>query len=61
MYEKIESLLVETHKTAYQLCKDTGINQSVISNWKNGVAQPSLKNLATIAEYFGKPIEYFLS
>lgn len=60
MYEKINALLEESHKTAYQLAKDTGISQAAISNWRKGATQPNLENICKIAMYFDKPIEYFV-
>ena len=36
MYEKFAELLDKTNKTAYQVSKDTGISQSVLSDWKRG-------------------------
>lgn len=60
MYKKIEELLVENNKTAYQLSKDTGVSQTALSNCKNGISNLSLKSVAAIAAYFNKPIEYFI-
>lgn len=61
MYEKFADLLDKTNKTAYLVSKDTGIAQSVLSDWKTGRSKPKADKLKILAEYFGVPIEYFLS
>lgn len=60
MYEKFADLLDKTNKTAYQVSKDTGIAQSVLSDWKRGRSNPKVDKLKTLADYFGVSIEYFL-
>lgn len=60
MYEKFAALLEKTNKTAYQVSKDTGIAQSVISDWKSGRSKPKADKLKILADYFGVSIEYFL-
>lgn len=60
MYEKFAELLEKTNKTAYQVSKDTGIAQSVLSDWKNGRSKPKTDKLKILANYFGVSIEYFL-
>ena len=60
MYEKFSLLLSKNNKTAYQVSKDTGIAQSVLSDWKSGRSKPKVDKLKILADYFGVPIEYFL-
>lgn len=60
MYKKIAELLQKENKTAYQLSKDTGIAQSVLSDWKNGRSKPKVDKLKILADYFGVSIDYFL-
>lgn len=60
MYEKFAELLDKTNKSAYQVSKDTGIAQSVLSDWKRGVSKPKADKLKILADYFGVSIEYFL-
>lgn len=59
MYEKFSALLDKTHKTPYQVSKDTGIAQSVLSDWKRGRSKPKFDKLIILARYFGVPVEYF--
>lgn len=61
MYKKFEELLERNHKTAYQVSKDTGIAQSILSEWKSGrIKMLGADKLKILAEYFGVSIEYFL-
>ena len=60
MYEKYAELLDKTDKTTYQVSKDTGIAQSVFSDWKRGRSKPKADKLKILADYFGVSIEYFL-
>ena len=60
MYEKFAELLKKTNKTAYEVSKETGIPQSVLSDWKRGRSKPKAEKLKILADYFGVSIEYFL-
>ncbi|MCI9271805.1 MAG: helix-turn-helix transcriptional regulator [Dorea sp.] len=60
MYKKFKELLDKTNKTTYQVSKETGISQTAFSNWKSGRSEPSVASLKKLADFFGKPIEYFL-
>ena len=60
VYEKFAELLDKTNKTAYQVSKDTGIPQSVLSDWKRGRSNVKIDKLKILADYFGVSIEYFL-
>ena len=61
MYEKFAELLVKYNKTAYQVSKETGIAQSVLSDWKNGRSKPKADKLKRIADYFGVTIDDLLT
>lgn len=60
LYEKFAKLLEKTNKTAYRVSKDTGIAQSVLSDWKRGISNPKIDKLKKLSDYFNVPIEYFL-
>ena len=60
MYENFAKLLCKTDKTAYQVSKDTGIAQSVLSDWKRGRSKPKVEKLKILADYFGVSVDYFL-
>ena len=59
MYKKIAALMQQRGITAYRLSKDTGIPQSVLSDWKTGRSKPKFDKLMILAKYFGVPVEYF--
>lgn len=59
MYDKFLQLLCQTQKTPYRVSKDTGIAQSVLSDWKNGRCKPKFDKLLILAEYFKVPVDYF--
>ena len=40
--------------------EDTSINKSMISRWERDLDTPSTKNLRRLAEYFDRPLDYFL-
>ena len=46
--------------TPYRLCKDTGISQSTLTNWKNGNYVPKIDKLRKIADYLGVSLEYLM-
>lgn len=60
MYEKYVQLRDEKGVTDYRVSVDTGITKSTFTDWKNGRSSPKIDKLKLIADYFGKPIEYFL-
>ena len=60
MYKNFSTLLEKTNKTAYRVSKDTGIAQSVLSDWKRGISNPKVDKLKKLSDYFGVPLEYFL-
>lgn len=61
-YAKFTELLTKNGVTTAQVARETGISESVFSNWKNRKEQSNLKveNLVKVSKYFGVPIEYFL-
>lgn len=61
MYEIFEKLCRERGITPYRFCKDTGINSSTISTWKNKGSECSPKTAKTICEYFGISMDYLMS
>lgn len=60
LYKKFSTLLEKTNKTAYRVSKDTGIAQSVLSDWKRGISNPKVDKLKKLSDYFGVPLGYFL-
>lgn len=60
MYAKYAALKKESNVTDYQVARATGIGRSTFSDWKSGRSSPKIDKLKKIADFFGKPIEYFL-
>ena len=61
MYKKFARLLAKSNKSTYQVPKDTGIAQSILSEWKSGrIKMLGADKLKILADYFGVSIEYFL-
>jgi transcriptional regulator with XRE-family HTH domain len=60
MYKKFEKLLEENNVTSYQVAKETGIAQSTLSDWKNGLYNPKVDKLLVLANHFGVSVDYFL-
>jgi len=60
LYKKFAKLLDKTNKTSYQVSKDTGIAQSVLSDWKRGRSKPKTDKLKVLADYFKVSIDYFV-
>lgn len=61
MYKKFALLLAKNNKSSYQVSKDTGIAQSLLSDWKLGkIKILGANKLKILADYFNVSIEYFL-
>ena len=60
MYERFEQLLRERGVTAYRVSKDTGITNSMFSEWKSGKQKPGIPRLQKVADYFGVSLDWLL-
>lgn len=58
MLEKIKAICQEKHIPISKLEKECGLGNGTISGWEK--SSPSARNLKAVADYLGKPIEYFL-
>jgi len=54
------NLLTSRDVSGYKLKHDTGIPESLTSNYKAGKVQPSIENLIKLADYFGVTVDYLL-
>lgn len=61
MYEIFEQLCKEKGITPYRFCKDTGVNSSTISTWKNKGSACSPKTAKAICEYFNVSMDYLMT
>ena len=61
MYEIFEKLCKERGITPYRFCKDTGINSSTISTWKNKGSECSPKTAKAVCEYFDISMDFLMN
>lgn len=59
-FKKVEELVQENNISFYALGKEIGFPSSFFSEWKRGKMMPKIDKIKKIADFFGKPIEYFL-
>ena len=59
-FKKVEGLAQENSISFDALGKKLGFSSSFFSEWKKGKMMPKADKLKKLANYFGKPIEYFL-
>lgn len=60
MYETFKALIEERELTTYKVAKDTGLSQTLFSDWKSGKSSPKVDKLMILAKYFDVPLEKFL-
>lgn len=60
MYSIFEQLLQRDGISAYKFCKDTGVTQSCVSNWKKRKTKISYEYAKIIADYFNVSPEYVM-
>lgn len=58
LYEKIEFLCKERNISIAKVEKDCNIGNATIRRWDKSF--PRIDTLKKVADFFGKPIEYFL-
>lgn len=58
MYDIFVQLCEKRGISGYKVCKDLGISQSVISNWKNRGNNLNSTTLRKIANYFDVSVDY---
>lgn len=60
MYQKYADLRDEKGITDYRVAKDTGVSTSTLTHWKRGLYEPKYEKKQLLAQYFGKPNDYFM-
>lgn len=60
LYEKYEELLKEHGCRTADVCRETGLNSSMFSHWKDGLYTPKIDKLAKIAKHFDVPVTWFI-
>lgn len=61
MYEIFTKLLKEKGVTVKEVCEATDIAESTMSMWKKRNTNLSFSNAVKLADYFGVPLEYFVT
>ena len=60
MWKQFDDLLKDRGVTVYRMSRDTGVDQSQLSRWRNGLQRPNADNLLIIADYFGVTVDQLL-
>lgn len=58
--ERLRNLIENEHKSQYGLEKQQKISGSIVYDWLSGKYLPSIENLAKVAKYFDRSIDYIL-
>lgn len=58
--ERLTQILDQRHITAYQVSKDIGISNGLLSDWKKGQKSPGIENAQKLANYFDVTVDYLL-
>ena len=59
MYQKIKALCKENNISVYFLEKQLGFSTGSVCKWD--ISMPRADALLKIAQYFNKPVDYFIS
>ena len=60
-YEVFRSLMYKKNVKMSDVIRDTGVTRPVLTDWKMGRKEPSLKTLRRLADYFGVSVSKFIS
>lgn len=58
--DRLSELIESNGITAYQLSKETGLSNSLISSWRTGKSAPTIDKATIVAHYFGVSTDYLL-
>ncbi len=58
--ERLRELRQEKGLSMKQLAKELNTTDAAISNWENGINEPKISYLKSIAEYFDVTADYLL-
>ena len=61
MYEIFEKLLKARGITIYKFCKDAGVSESTIYNWKKKKTQCIPKLQKIVCDFFGVTVDYLMT
>ena len=56
--ERLKELRLENGIGQVKLAEDLTVSKGIISLWENGLREPKLSNLVSLAQYFQVSIDY---
>lgn len=56
--ERLKELRLENGIGQVKLSKDLNVSKGIICLWENGLREPKLSNLVSLAQYFQVSIDY---
>jgi transcriptional regulator with XRE-family HTH domain len=59
-YERLKELRIEKGIGQIELAKAVNVSKGIISLWENGLREPKLSNLITLANFFEVSIDYLV-
>ena len=57
--DKLNALMKERNVTAYGIAKEIGYTAPAVYSWANGEAEPKMKAIVKLSEFFNVPVTYF--
>jgi len=58
--ENLKSLRIEMGVGQVELAKAVGVSKGIISLWENGLREPSMSSLISLADYFKVTIDFLV-
>ena len=58
--ENLKILRVEKKIGQVELAHRLGVSKGIISMWENGLREPTMSSLITLAQFFGVSIDYLV-
>ena len=59
-FERLKELRIEKGIGQIELAKAVNVSKGIISLWENGLREPKLSNLITLANFFKVSIDYLV-
>ncbi|MDE5945964.1 MAG: helix-turn-helix domain-containing protein [Oscillospiraceae bacterium] len=56
--QTLDTIMKNRNITNYQMSKETGISDSLISYWRKGERTPKMDNFITVANFLGVSLDY---
>ncbi len=56
----LKELRLEKKIGQVELAKQVGVSKGIISLWENGLREPSMSNLISLAKFFSVTIDYLV-